>query len=47
MRKLLALLAMSLVVLTACNTVRGTVNGVGKDTAAAGVWIQEKVPANQ
>lgn len=46
MRKLLALMALSLVVLTACHTVRGTVNGVGKDTAAAGTWIQEKVPAN-
>lgn len=47
MRKLFALLAMSLMVLTACNTVRGTVNGVGKDIAVVGVWIQEKVPANQ
>ena len=46
MRRLLALVAVSLIVLSGCNTVRGTVNGVGKDTAAAGTWIQEKVPAN-
>ncbi len=47
MRKLLVLVLASVAFLSACNTVRGTVNGVGKDTAAAGVWIQEKVPANQ
>lgn len=46
MRKLVALVVMSLIVLAGCNTVRGTVNGVGKDTSAAGGWIQEKVPAN-
>ena len=46
MRKLLALVAVSLIDLTGCNTVRGTVHGVGKDTSAAGNWIQEKVPAN-
>ena len=45
MRKLLILALASMTLLTACNTFRGAVNGVGKDTAAAGTWIQEKVPA--
>lgn len=45
MRKLLILALASMMLLTACNTFRGAVNGVGKDTAAAGTWIQEKVPA--
>lgn len=47
MRKLLVLALASMMLLSACNTFRGAVNGVGKDTAAAGVWIQEKVPADQ
>lgn len=47
MRKLFALVAMSLIVLTGCNTVRGTVHGVGQDASQAGTWIQEKVPGNQ
>ena len=47
MRKLFALVVISLIVLTGCNTVRGTVHGVGKDASEAGTWIQEKVPANQ
>lgn len=45
MRKLLVLALAGTVLLSACNTFRGAVNGVGKDTAAAGTWIQEKVPA--
>ncbi len=46
MRKLLVLALASMMLLSACNTFRGAVNGVGKDTTAAGTWIQEKVPAN-
>ena len=46
MRKLLALVTVAVVVLAGCNTVRGTVNGLGKDTQKAGEWVQEKVPAN-
>lgn len=45
MRKLLVLTLACTMLLSACNTFRGAVNGVGKDTAAAGTWIQEKVPA--
>ena len=36
MRKLLVLALASMMLLSACNTFRGAVNGVGKDTAAAG-----------
>ena len=47
MRKLLVLALASVMLLSACHTVRGAVHGIGKDTAAAGTWIQEKVPADQ
>ena len=47
MRKLLILALASMMLLSACNTFRGAVNGVGKDTSAAGAWIQEKVPSDQ
>ena len=45
MRKLLVLALASVMLLSACHTFRGAVHGIGKDTAAAGTWIQEKVPA--
>ena len=47
MRQLLILALASVTLLSACHTFRGAVHGVGKDTAAAGVWIQEKVPVDQ
>lgn len=47
MRKLLILAIIAALGLAACNTIKGTVHGVGKDTEKAGQWVQEKVPAPQ
>lgn len=47
MRKILLLAVTAVFVLSGCNTVKGTVNGIGKDTQKAGEWVQEKVPAPQ
>ena len=47
MRKILLLTVAAVFVLSSCNTVKGTVNEIGKDTQKAGEWVQEKVPAPQ
>ncbi len=42
MRKLFILAVISSFMLTGCNTFKGLVNGLGKDTQKAGEWMQDK-----
>lgn len=46
MKKTVLIMMLGILVLSGCNTMRGMVNGLGKDTQKAGEWMQQKVPSN-